>query len=89
MEDYAIAAYCSRTQVLQLEAALKREGVGCQVINTPREVALGCGLSVRFDLNHVEAVRRVIDRLPHGGLIGMYRVNTGGGRRLTALALRQ
>ena len=89
MEDDAIAAYRSRTQVLQLEAALKREGVGCQVINTPREVALGCGLSVRFDLKHVEAVRRVIDCMPHGGLIGMYRVNTGGGRRLTALALRQ
>ncbi len=89
MEDYGIAAYRSRTQVLQLESALKRSGVSCQVINTPREVALGCGLSVRFALRDVEAVRRAIDRSPHGGLIGMYRVNTGGGRKLTALALRQ
>lgn len=86
MEDFGIVAYRSRTQVLQLEAALQRAGVGCSVINTPREVALGCGLSIRFELRDLDRVRGVVRQMRHSGLIGIYRVNTSGeGRRLTAL----
>ena len=87
MEDYAIAAYRSRTQVLQLEAALKRECVGCQVINTPREVALGCGLSVRFDLADERAVAEVYRAVKPGNLIGFYRAEREADGRLTVRPL--
>lgn len=88
MEDYGIAAFRSRTQVLRLEAQLKRDGVACTVVSTPREVALGCGLSVRFDLADLERVRRTLTRMPVQGLIGLYQVHAYGPRRLTALTLR-
>ena len=89
MEDYGIAAYRSRTQVLRLEAQLKRDGVACMVVSTPREVALGCGLSVRFELADLDRVRRAVDRVPQQGLIGLYQVHAYGPRRLTALSLRE
>lgn len=88
MEDYGIAAFRSRTQVLRLEAQLKRDGVPCAVVSTPREVALGCGLSVRFDLADLDRVRRALTRVPAQGLIGLYQVHAYGPRRLTALTLR-
>ena len=88
MEDYGIAAYRSRSQVLRLETLLRQEGVVCAVVSTPREVALGCGLSVRFELEDVERVRRVVGKLPVTGLIGLYRVHAHGPRRLTALTIR-
>lgn len=88
MEDYGIAAYRSRSQVLRLEAQLKRDGVACAVVSTPREVALGCGLSVRFDLVDTEKVRRAVTRTPGVGLIGLYQVHATGPRRLTALMFR-
>ena len=88
MEDYGIAAYRSRSQVLQMEALLRREGVACSVVSTPREVALGCGLSVRFELEDVERVRRVVGKLPVTGLIGLYRVHATGPRRLSVLTVR-
>ena len=48
MNEYGIAAFRSRHQVMKFEEALKKEGLMVRVISTPREIALGCGLSVQF-----------------------------------------
>ena len=40
------------------------------MIATPREVAIGCGLSVRFDLAQTPQVMQVYRRLNPGALIG-------------------
>lgn len=84
---YGIAAFRSRQQVLRFEGALRRAGVGASVMTTPRAVALGCGLSVRFDLNDQNVVRGVLARENPGNLIGLYRVEQNGGRP-TVMPLR-
>ena len=85
--SFGIASFRSRTQVLRMEDALRRAGLHAGVISTPREVALGCGLSVRFDLSQTAQVREVYRRLNPGALIGFYRVDDYGTRsmRLTPL----
>ncbi len=50
-DSFGLAAFRSRTQVLRMEDALHRAGLSAGVIATPREVAIGCGLSVRFELH--------------------------------------
>lgn len=81
MQDiYGIAAFRSRQQVLRFEDALHREGIACRVVTTPRAVALGCGLSVRFDMENAEWVRAVLKREKPNNLIGMYRVEYAGTR---------
>lgn len=79
-ETYGIAAFRSRQQVLALEEALKREGVDVKVVTTPRDVALGCGLSVKFDLRDLKAVQRVISAKKPTHIVGVYSVESGGGR---------
>ena len=87
--SFGIAAFRSRTQVLRLEDALRRAGLDAGVISTPREVALGCGLSVRFDLRDTPQVMAIYRRLSPGALIGFYRVENYGTRqmRLSPLSL--
>lgn len=81
MEDvYGIAAFRSRQQVLRFEDVLHREGVPCGVVTTPRAVALGCGLSVRFDMANAQRVKALLRRENPGNLIGLYRVEYKGGR---------
>lgn len=77
---YGIAAFRSRQQVLRFEDALHREGIPCGVMTTPRAVALGCGLSVRFDIENADRVKAVLRRENPGNLIGLYRVEQTGGR---------
>lgn len=88
-ETFGIAAFRSRQQVLLLESALKREGVNVGVITTPRDVALGCGLSVRFHMEDLNRVEHVISVQKPTHLVGIYRVEkAGAGRpRLTPVAM--
>ena len=87
-ETFGIAAFRSRQQVLMMESALRRDGVSARVITTPREVALGCGLSVRFRMEDLERVERLLAARRPANLVGVYRVErTGSGRtRLTPIA---
>ena len=88
--SFGIASFRSRTHVLHVEDALRRAGLSAGVVATPREVAMGCGLSVRFDLNQTPQVMAVSRRLHPSTLIGFYRVDGYGARqmRLTPLGMR-
>lgn len=78
-EAFGIGAFRSRQQVLRFAGALERSGIRTQVISTPREVQVGCGLSVRFELGDATRVMDVYRRNNPGNLIGFYRVTSGRG----------
>ena len=81
---YGLAAFRSRQQVLRFEAALRRQGVPTRVVTTPREISMGCGLSVRFPVEYLGEARRQLLANNPGNLIGLYRAEYDGGRlRLT------
>ena len=81
MQDhYGIAAFRSRQQVLRLEAALRRQGIPVQVVSTPRQISMGCGLSARFPLEYASQVKKAVSGLGTGNLIGLYRAGYDGGR---------
>lgn len=83
-EVYGVAAFRSRQQVLRFEQVLRREGVPVRVVSTPRDISMGCGLSVRFPVEDAETVRRAARMHDTGNLIGIYRAEYEGGRlRLT------
>lgn len=89
-EVYGVAAFRSRSQVLMFEAALRREGIPVRIVSTPRDVSMGCGLSVRFRLEDLAGVTRVLRQVNTGNLIGLYRVEyMGSGKpRLSAIPMR-
>ncbi|MEA4899790.1 DUF3343 domain-containing protein [Bacillota bacterium Meth-B3] len=87
-EVFGIAAFRSRQQVMIFEGALRRAGLRADIISTPRDVAVGCGLSVRFNIEDAAQVQQIFARTRPGNLIGLYQVDRrGGGRpRLSVLA---
>ena len=87
--SFGIASFRSRTQVLRLEDALRRAGLSAGVISTPREVSMGCGLSVRFELSDFAQVLSVYRRMSPGALIGFYRVDHYGTRQMHLSPLAQ
>ena len=76
-ETFGIASFRSRQQVLKFEGALRRAGVRVSVITTPRDVAVGCGLSIRFELGEFSQVQELYAQLRPTNLIGFYRVERG------------
>ena len=87
MQDaYGVAAFRSRQQVLWFEAVLRRLGVPVEVISTPRDISMGCGLSVRFPLSRGAEVRQALRGFNTSNLIGLYRAEFDGQRlRITPL----
>ena len=88
-EAYGVAVFRSRQQVMRFEQILRRFGVPVSVISTPRDISMGCGLSVRFPLNRASDVRRALHTIDTGNLIGLYRAEYDGARlRVTPLRQR-
>ncbi|MDO4548688.1 MAG: DUF3343 domain-containing protein [Clostridia bacterium] len=87
-EVCAVAAFRSRQQVMNFEAALRRAQVKARVISTPRDVAIGCGLSVEFAIEDLPKARQVLNATRPVNLIGIYQIDRRGGARprLTALS---
>ena len=81
-QSFGIGAFRSRTQVLRMEDALRRAGLNAGVIATPREVAIGCGLSVRFELADTPQVMQIYRRVNPSALIGFYRVDHYGTQQI-------
>ena len=73
-EKFCIAAFRSRLQVMAYEKLLNGMGVKASVVTTPRAVALGCGLSVRFPPEQLDRARKALTAMPGGNLIGLYLV---------------
>ena len=79
-ETFAIASFRSRSAVQKFAAALRRRGVPCRLVSTPKEVAIGCGLSVRFDPGALNSALAEYRSGGHGALIGFYQVSRVGSR---------
>ncbi len=80
-EIFGIAAFRSRQQVMRFESALKRSGVRVNVVATPRDVAVGCGLAVQFDMRDAQNVMNVYMQSRPSNLIGFYKVERDGRTR--------
>lgn len=78
---YAIASFRSRQQVMNFENQLRRAGIRGEVVSTPREIAVGCGLSVKFDMSDLGRVKELCRVAPPQNMIGIYRAERGDGGR--------
>lgn len=80
-EKFMIAAFRSRLHVMAFERTLRGLGVKAEVVTTPRAVALGCGLSVKFDPGALERVRAALNGQAMANLIGLFSVERDGMNR--------
>ncbi len=87
MEQFCIAAFRSRQQVMAFERAMASQGLRGSIVTTPRKVAVGCGLSVRFEERDLHRVRALVRITQPGSLIGLYRVTRDAAGRTGIAAL--
>jgi hypothetical protein len=79
-EPFGFAAFRSRQQTTAFETELRRHGIRCSIINTPPEIGMGCGLSVKFGLEDMKAVTGISNRMRQTALIGIYSAEYVNGR---------
>ncbi len=74
--EYCLVTFNNTHNALHAEKILGDEGLSILVVPTPREVSAGCGLSIRFFCEDLEAVK---ERLHREALTfkAVYRVEKG------------
>ena len=80
--DYIVIAFRSRTHTIKFSEFLKKSGVENEIINTPKEAGVGCGLSVKISKNSVQSVKRVVAVVGMKSFAGFFLVKTVAGSRM-------
>ena len=70
--NLVLAAFRSRTEALEFLEVLKRYGVSAQIVSTPREARVGCGLSVRFSYSALTRVKSILVHLEASSFAGFF-----------------
>lgn len=61
MDKFGIVTFNSTHHAIKAEGIFKSREMIFKTIPTPREITLSCGLSIRFDINDVEKVKKLVD----------------------------
>lgn len=59
MDKYIIVTFDSVNFAMQTEAVLKSNGVSHQIIPTPREITLSCGLSIKASSDNLNKIKEL------------------------------
>lgn len=79
--EYVAVAFRSRTQTVRFADFLKHNGLNCEVINTPKEAGVGCGLSVKITRTAVPLVKKALLYTKAENFAGFFLVKSIGGKR--------
>ena len=55
---YYYAVFSSRNETLSFAGFLKRMGIPCSVVSTPKSAGRACGISVRFIKDYLEIIKK-------------------------------
>ena len=79
---YAVAAFRSRQQSIRLDSELKKRGIASAIISTPREISLGCGISVKITPQDAGRAAELARSLHSDAFMGVYIVYQEGGKEV-------
>ncbi len=75
-----IAAFKSKKQMMSFDIRLRSAGINTRIVPTPRVIALGCGLSVQFDAEHLTIAKGIASQLQLSTFEGFYSLIKENGR---------
>lgn len=72
---YVVISFRSRTDTLAFSNLLKSYNVKNYVINTPRQLSVSCGVSVKIDIKDTEIARTLLARRNFVSFAGIFLIN--------------
>jgi hypothetical protein len=62
MTQQGVVLFHTTSAVMRAEKLLTKGGYSIKLIPTPRQFSSDCGIALRFDWNHCDAVKSVLDK---------------------------
>ena len=80
--EYVVVAFRSRAHTIKFSSLLSSNGVKNEIINTPKEAGVGCGLSVKIRKEQFEIVKRAVHLVKANSFAGFFLVKIVLGKRI-------
>ena len=58
--EFVVVAFRSRAHTVKFAEFMRANGVSVEIINTPKEAGVGCGLSVKINKEFFSMVKRAV-----------------------------
>ena len=75
-----LAVFRSRSQAMDCFSRLKTLGISAQLINTPKEANVGCGLSIKFAHSAAMRAKKFISKANYSAFYGYMKIENRHGR---------
>ena len=80
--EYIVIAFRSRAHTVRFAEFLRQNGAYCQIVNTPKEAGVGCGLSARINVKDFPVARRAVAVTAYTSFAGFFLVKNARGQRI-------
>ena len=79
--EYVVVAFRSRAHTVSVSKILRANGISNEIVNTPKEAGVGCGLSLKISPSQLNLTKKVVYSLSLPSFAGFFWVkNVAGGR---------
>lgn len=76
--DYVIIAFRSRTHTIKFAEELRKRGIPSEIVNTPKQAYVGCGLSVKVNKRYFLIAKRLVAGLSFDSFAGFFILLSNG-----------
>lgn len=80
--EYLVVAFRSRAHTVKFYEFLRRNGIYSEIVNTPKEAGVGCGLSVKISKNMFDTVKNAVRISALNTFAGFFLVSFVGDKRV-------
>ncbi len=80
--EYVAVAFRSRADTVAFSRYLDNYGLRHEIINTPKEAGVGCGLSVKVNKNNFYYVKKAVHEFNRKSFAGFFLITEGGKNRI-------
>ena len=77
---YILAIFRSRSQAVDCNIRLKGFVIAAELVNTPREANIGCGLSIKIPHDNIGRAKNIIKRANYSAFYGYFLMQKTYGR---------
>ena len=60
MDEYYVIVFSTTNFVIQAESVVKSKKIPYQIMPTPREITLSCGMAIRFDKSNLNDIAEIV-----------------------------
>lgn len=75
-----LAVFRSRSQAMDCMQKMRALNIPAQLINTPKEANVGCGLSLKFSVSVAARAKNIIAKMNYSSFYGYMRMDFKGGK---------